>query len=585
MTTGQPDRHYEELLNALRSTSGEERQGALDHLAGDPDVDVLLRSMAFVLDSADELIERGASALRQAVGKHLFPSEFVPRGAMSILRPTSQVDKFAFLERGEEVLLQRPNKGTQRFRVLSRSQISPLNIGSAGSTYNPARDETTLNLAIRSPEPFPVAMIQSLPFLLQGDLAGAQIIYRALRTALSRIEVRIDDEPFFADQSQVRNLFEGNQFVGQVTRNEGQLPFDLIEFFLGFSSLLRNFEIKLGQVHDQILEGQSKGRYEGLDSATQIDISLTLTGDALQGVEVTPSYFLLNPIVVENMYEKRSLPVAYQGARDTLEFNINLAESNSEVPVDVLELTTTSSDSPTEVVLTPDFSSASNRSEVVGKFQVIKKAAATSSADSKTVQTSISLDPAHIGKLTGPVHATMLCTNGSAVENLPSGSIYRGLNGDLGRFELTNVVRTTRYHDASISEQKLLNGLLDAYACDINVFADTARLKSLWQFYAERVNASGADLRKFDFGIVKTTLKVTSTIYRLGNLPCYEICIGVDDDQFDTPDELFSYVDILQMVVIRLCPINCTSRFKVEKTRSGEILEWPILIASERLSP
>ncbi|MBP82004.1 MAG: hypothetical protein CL395_08525, partial [Acidiferrobacteraceae bacterium] len=237
MTTGQPDRHYEELLNALRSTSGEERQGALDHLAGDPDVDVLLRSMAFVLDSADELIERGASALRQAVGKHLFPSEFVPRGAMSILRPTSQVDKFAFLERGEEVLLQRPNKGTQRFRVLARSQISPLNIGSAGSTYNPARDETTLNLAIRSPEPFPVAMIQSLPFLLQGDLAGAQIIYRALRTALSRIEIRIDDEPFFADQSQVRNLFEGNQFVGQVTRNEGQLPFDLIEFFLGFSSL------------------------------------------------------------------------------------------------------------------------------------------------------------------------------------------------------------------------------------------------------------------------------------------------------------------------------------------------------------
>ena len=61
----QSDQRYEELLAKLRSNSTEERQVAADQLSIDPDVDVLLRSMAYVLDSADELIDRGSSALRQ----------------------------------------------------------------------------------------------------------------------------------------------------------------------------------------------------------------------------------------------------------------------------------------------------------------------------------------------------------------------------------------------------------------------------------------------------------------------------------------------------------------------------------------
>ena len=68
----QSDQRYEELLTKLRSNSTEERQVAVDQLSIDPDVDVLLRSMAYVLDSADELIDRGSSALRPAGGKHLF---------------------------------------------------------------------------------------------------------------------------------------------------------------------------------------------------------------------------------------------------------------------------------------------------------------------------------------------------------------------------------------------------------------------------------------------------------------------------------------------------------------------------------
>ena len=89
--TSQYDQRYEELLAGLRSASSEERQMASDQLRIDPDVDVLLKSMAYILDSADQLIDRGSSALRQAVGKHLFPSEFIPRGAMTILRMSSEV--------------------------------------------------------------------------------------------------------------------------------------------------------------------------------------------------------------------------------------------------------------------------------------------------------------------------------------------------------------------------------------------------------------------------------------------------------------------------------------------------------------
>ena len=47
----------------------------------------------------------------------------------------------------------------------------------------------------------------------------------------------------YADQSQLRNLFEGNEFTSQLTRNQGSLPFDLLEFFLGFPGVMRNFEV------------------------------------------------------------------------------------------------------------------------------------------------------------------------------------------------------------------------------------------------------------------------------------------------------------------------------------------------------
>ena len=232
--TSQSDQRYEELLTKLRSNSTEEREMAADQLNVDPDVDVLLHSMAYVLDSADEMIVRGASALRQAVGKHLFPSEFIPRGSMTILNLTSPVDSVSKVERGEEVSLQRPNKGTQRFRVLSDSVVTPLSLQQAEADYNAGRDETTLTLSLRSAQAFLLSSLKTLPFLIRGDRFGAQIIYESLRRFVSKIEVRVDGFSLFADQSQLRNLFEGNEFASQVTRNQGSLPFDLLEFFLTF---------------------------------------------------------------------------------------------------------------------------------------------------------------------------------------------------------------------------------------------------------------------------------------------------------------------------------------------------------------
>ncbi len=583
--TNQSDQRYEELLTRLRSNSTEERQMASDQLSVDPDVDILLRSMAYVLESADELIDRGASALRQAVGKHLFPTEFLPRGSMTILNLNSQVDKFTRIERGEEVLLQRPNKGTQRFRVLSETSVTPLNLQRASSEYNAARDETTLTLALRSAQPFAASSLKTLPFLIQGDLHRAQIIYESFRRSVSKIEVRLDGSPFFVDQSQLRNLFEGNTFANAVTRNQGALPFDLLEFFLTFPSVLRNLEIKLEQVHDQIEARGDSALSEQMGSIEELDLVITLAGNVLEDVELDTSYFLLNPIIVENMYEKRSLPVAYRGARSTLDFNINVAESNSEIPVDVIELSTTLTGSTSESVLTPDFSTTSSESEIIGHFQVVKKGPPTGALDRNTIRSSVSVDPHQLDKLSNPVHARLLCSNGSTVESLPAGQIFRGLNSDLGRFELTSVAKTTRYQDVPLNEKKLLNGLLDAYACEINLFSDTERLKKLWRFYGERTGASSGLLRKFEWGVVETQLDVTSIIYRHGNLPCYDVRVRVDDDEFDSAQELFGYLDILQMLLVRLCPINCTSRFTAEKIKSGEVLKWPILIASERLSP
>ena len=583
--TSQSDQRYEELLTKLRSNSTEEREMAADQLNVDPDVDVLLHSMAYVLDSADEMIVRGASALRQAVGKHLFPSEFIPRGSMTILNLTSPVDSVSKVERGEEVSLQRPNKGTQRFRVLSDSVVTPLSLQQAEADYNAGRDETTLTLSLRSAQAFLLSSLKTLPFLIRGDRFGAQIIYESLRRFVSKIEVRVDGFSLFADQSQLRNLFEGNEFASQVTRNQGSLPFDLLEFFLTFPGVLRNFEIKLEQVRDQIEARRESVLLEQVESIEELDLVITFTGNVFEDVEINPSYFLLNPIIAENMYGKRSLPVSYGGMRSTLDFNINLSESNSEIPVDVLEVVTTLAGSTSEAVLTPDFSTKTADSEIIGRFQVVKKGPTTETLDKGTIRTSVSVDINHLNKLTNPIYARLLCSNGSTVENLPPGQIFRGLNSDLGRFEMTSIAKTTRYQDVPLNEMDLLNGLLDAYACEISLFSDTARLKKLWRFYGERTGASGGVLRSFELGIVETQLNVTSIIHHRGNLPCYDVRIRVDDDEFDSGEELFGYLDVLQMLVVRLCPINCTSRFTVEKIKSAEVLKWPILIASERLSP
>tara|TARA_B100000674_G_scaffold372827_1_gene315288 strand:+ start:33 stop:1547 length:1515 start_codon:yes stop_codon:yes gene_type:complete len=504
---------------------------------------------------------------------------------MTILNLSSQVDKFTKIDRGEEVLLQRPNKGTQRFRVLSQTSVTPLNLQRVGSEYNAARDETTLTLALRSAQPFAASSLKTLPFLIQGDRHGAQIIYESFRRSVSKIEVRLDGSPFFVDQSQLRNLFEGNEFVRQLTRNQGALPFDLLEFFLAFPGVLRNLEIKLDQVHDQIEARGDSALLEEMDSIEELDLVITFEGDLLEDIPLDSSYFLFNPIIVENMYEKRSLPVAYRGARSTLDFNINLAESDSEFPIDVIELSTTLTGSTSEAILTPNFSTDSSESDIIGHFQVVKKGLDVGALDRKTIRSSVSVDAHQLDKLSNPIHATLLCSNGSTVENLPAGQIFRGLNSDLGRFEMTSVAKTTRYQDVPLNEVKLLNGLLDAYACEINLFSDTERLKKLWRFYGERTGASGGLIRKFEWGVVESQLDVTSIIYRRGNLPCYDVKVRLDDDEFESPEELFAYADLLQMLVVRLCPINCTSRFTVEKIKSAEVLKWPILIASERLSP
>ena len=348
---------------------------------------------------------------------------------------------------------------------------------------------------------------------------------------------------------------------------------------------MKNFEVKLQQVHDQIEEGGDPGTQEMAESVRELDLALTLTGNVFENVEVNPSYFLLNPIIVENMYEKRSLPVAYKGTRNTLDFNINLSESNSEIPVDVLEVDTTLAGFTSKAVLTSEFSTKSAGSQIIGRFQVVKKGPTTETLDKKTIKTSVAVDINYLDQVTNPIHARLLCSNGPIVENLPAGLIFRGLNPDLGRFEMTSVSKTTRYQEVPLNETNLLNGLLDAYASEISLFSDTTRLKNLWRFYAERTGASGGLLRRFELGIVETRLNVTSIIYRLGNFPCYDVRVRVDDDEFESAEEIFVYADVLQMLVTRLCPINCTSRFIVEKIKSEEVLKWPILIASERLSP
>ena len=93
-----------------------------------------------------------------------------------------------------------------------------------------------------------------------------------------------------------------------------------------------------------------------MEAIQELDLVIKFAGNPLEDIPLDPSYFLLNPIFVENMYEKRSLPVAYRGARSTLDLNINLAESDSEIPVDVIELVTTLTGSTGDAVLTPNFS-------------------------------------------------------------------------------------------------------------------------------------------------------------------------------------------------------------------------------------
>ena len=123
------------------------------------------------------------------------------------------------------------------------------------------------------------------------------------------------------------------------------------------------------------------------------------------------------------------------------------------------------------------------------------------------------------------------------------------------------------------------------YGCDINLFSDMARFKEIWMFFVNRMQLPARETLKYSKGLLSNVLEVGQVIENRGATASYDLKVVVDDAVFSNSPELFVFADVIHMLMVRMCPINSVCNFKVESSRTGEVQEWPTVIASERLTP
>tara|TARA_Y100001960_G_scaffold211809_1_gene221056 strand:- start:740 stop:2371 length:1632 start_codon:yes stop_codon:yes gene_type:complete len=543
-----------------------------------------MRALAYVLEKTERMVEEGASALRSSVGTHLFPTEFVPKGSMLVLEQDSSIDRVCPLPPGTEFFLRRPNLGTQRFRKIASTPLSPFRIRVVGHSFNNDRQTTDLAISLQSPVVVDALEMGSLRFLLRGPTETKRKIYRSFRRDIKRVVLQMGAKEFSVDPSKIRNLFEGNRFLQLAGRNQGDLAFDIVEYFLNFPEVLLNFELKLDDIRSQwATMSVDDDDIPGLTDS--IEIRVEFEGDVFAGLELTNRNFVFNPILAENTYIKPSSVTFRNQETETMSLDIGMTESDSEFAIDVLRVFEAGSDEDPPPSFISATASERGMPNVRGRFQIMEADPGHGSVELSSLRVALADNIRQLFSEPIPFMADLLCTNGEAVQGLEAGTVLRAEHNDLGVLVFRSATASTRYQTVDGDRHQLLNELLDVYGCDINVFGDTPRFKAIWMFFVNRMQLPARETLKYSKGLLSSSLEVRQIIENRGSIPSYDLKIIIDDAIFSNEPELFVFADVIHMLMVRMCPINSVCNFEVESSRSGEVQEWPTVIASERLTP
>ncbi|MBT7877806.1 MAG: hypothetical protein HN738_06970 [Gammaproteobacteria bacterium] len=577
------EERFAELLDQVSQEHGPSGQGAVrPETSSDGDSILIMRALAYVLEKTERIVEEGASALRSSVGTHLFPTEFVPKGSMLVLEQDSDIDRVCQLPPGTEFFLQRPNLGTQRFRKIASTPLSPFRIRGVAHNFDDDRHTTDLTISIRSAVAADALEMGTLRFLLRGPRTTSQKLYRSFRGDIKRIVLQMGAKEFSVEPKKIRNIFEGNNFLQLAGRNQGDLAFDIVEYFLNFPEVLLNFELKLDDIRNQwVAMGVDDDDVPGLTDS--IEIRFEFEGDVFAGLELTDRNFVFNPILAENTYIKPSSVTFRNPESEAMSFDIGMTESDSEFAIDVLHVFEAGSDEDPAPSFISATASERGVPNVRGRFQLLETG--RRSVEHSPLKVALADNARKLFSEPIPFMANLLCTNGEAVQGLETGAVFRTEHNELGVLVFRSVTPSTRYQTVDGDRHHLLNELLDVYGCDIDVFGDTARLKAIWMFFVNRMQLPTRETLKYSKGLLSSSLDVRQIIENRGSIPSYDIKIIIDDTVFSNGPELFVFADVIHMLMVRMCPINSVCNFEVESSSSGEVRAWPTVIASERLTP
>ncbi|MDB3945659.1 type VI secretion system baseplate subunit TssF [Gammaproteobacteria bacterium] len=576
---------FEELLDQVSQEHLASGQGTVrPETSSDGDSILIMRALAYVLEKTERLVEEGASALRSSVGTHLFPTEFVPKGSMLVLEQDSNINRVCQLPSGTEFFLRRPNLGTQRFRKIANTPLSPFRIKGVRHSFNDDRQTTDLTILLKGAVAVDALEMGVLRFLLRGPIKTRRKLYRSFRRDIKRIVLQMGAKEFSVDLSKIRNVFEGNKFLQLAGRNQGDLAFDIVEYFLNFPEVLLNFELKLDDIRGQ-WEAMSADDDDVPGLTDSIEIRFEFEGDVFSGIELNPKHFVFNPILAENTYIKPSSVTFRNPESEAMSFDIGMTESDSEFAIDVLHVFEAGSDEDPAPSFISATASERGVPNVRGRFQLLETGPSRGSVKHSPLKVALADNVRQLFSEPIPFMADLLCTNGEAVQGLEAGATLRAEHNELGVLVFRSVTPSTRYQSIDGDRHQLLNELLDVYGCDINVFGDTARFKAIWMFFVNRMQLPARETLKYSKGLLSSSLDVRQIIENRGSIPSYDLRIIIDDTVFSNGPELFVFADVMHMLMVRMCPINSVCNFEIESSTSGEVRKWPTVIASERLTP
>lgn len=535
-----------EEMGARLATTSPRIAGRLAGPTKDPDVELLLKGLAYLTGLLDARLDAELPTLLRLLADAFFPDFLAPVPAATVV----QVNGPEAVTLGRGLVLASPpiEDTTCRFRTTSEIDVGSATVRRVD--WRPSRSGVQLSLHFEGAQPRPTDRWR---FFLGHDLAVGTTLYHALTGRTVAVEL----------------LDEAGQVLGALpevrVRPAGLGPDDAllpVEDAPNRLSLLKEYFALPQKLLFVDLVGVEAGRRRLGATGPRFGLRLQINLEAAPDLHLSPAHFELGCAPAINVFEYSADPVR----RRPLQSLIPLRPTGELGHYDLYRVQAVRGYSSAGWV---DYPLASQLDlERPGGFVRVAQVAEGPEGLALILGDA---DPAHRA-LEETIHVDLLATNGRLAQLLRLGELSL-VEGESARLSARNLVPVSPPARAPVGEARR-RALVDHLAMSRRSLFEVEALRdalSLYNFHrpvdapATRESEALHEIRTAEW----------ATHYQGDPVRGLKVELVVDDDAFNGEPELHLFASVLDEVLAHEAGINLVSRLTVESLRKKRRSTWP----------